>query len=449
MRATAAALIACAVLTSAPAAQTKPAKTFDIYLSDTEGGKATLFVSPSGESVLVDTGNPNPRDTDRIMAMLAEAGIKEIDHLILTHYHVDHVGGLQELAKRVTIKHYVDHGPSVEEREQVQGFQAAYAELHAKAKHTVVKPGDKLPVAGLDWRIITSAGKAITTALPGGGKPNPACASFTPRPATNDPENGQSVGSVVTFGKFRTIDLGDLLWDKEKDFVCPNNLVGPVDLYIVSHHGVDASGSPALVHGLQPRVAVQQNGTRKGGTLQTNRTLYSSPGFEDNWQLHWSYNVGTEYNPAGIFIANIDEPSVVATVLTAPPGGGRGGPGAIPPPMSTSPGAIPPPLPTSPGAIPPPTPTAPGALPPSAAPPVQPTGGAPQAPTAASVPSGQPGAAPPAGVPGAGRQGGGGRGGPGPAHTGPAFLIKVSAQADGTFTVTNTRNGFSRTYRPR
>ncbi len=301
MRAIAAALIASAVLTSAPAAQTKPAKTFDIYLSDTEGGKATLFVSPSGESVLVDTGNPNPRDTDRIMAMLAEAGVKEIDHLILTHYHVDHVGGLLELAKRVPIKHYVDHGPSVEEREQVQGFQAAYAELHAKARHTVVKPGDKLPVAGLDWRIVTSAGKAITTALPGGGKPNPACASFTPRPATNDPENGQSVGSVVTFGKFRTIDLGDLLWDKEKDFMCPNNLVGPVDLYLVSHHGIDSSGSPALVHGLQPRVAVQQNGTRKGATLQTNRTLYSSPGFEDVWQLHWSYNVGTEFNPGWHF----------------------------------------------------------------------------------------------------------------------------------------------------
>jgi len=451
MRAIATALIACAVLTSAPAAQTKPAKTFDIYLSDTEGGKATLFVSPAGESVLVDTGNPNPRDTDRIMAMLAEAGVKEIDHLILTHYHVDHVGGLLELAKRVTIKHYVDHGPSVEEREQVQGFQAAYAELHAKAKHTVVKPGDKLPVAGLDWRIITSAGKAITTALPGGGKPNPACASFTPRPATNDPENGQSLGSVIAFGKFRTIDLGDLLWDKEKDFMCPNNLVGPVDLYIVSHHGIDASGSPALVQGLQPRVAIQQNGTRKGGTLQTNRTLYSSPGFEDNWQLHWSYNVGTEYNPAGIFIANIDEPSVVATVLTAPPGGGRGGPGgpgggAPPAAAGATPpaGAGAPPSAVAPG-VPPAGSAAPPAGTPPAAVPVQPPATA----APASAPAGQPGVAPPAGAPGGGRQGGGGRGGPGPAHTGPAFLIKVSAQADGTFTVTNTRNGFSRTYRPR
>jgi competence protein ComEC len=448
MRATVAALIASAVLTSAPAAQTKSTKTFDIYLSDTEGGKAALFVSPSGESVLVDTGNPNARDTDRIMAMLDEAGVKAIDHVILTHYHVDHVGGLQELAKRVPIKHYIDHGPSVEEREQVQGFQAAYAELHAKARHTVVKPGGKLPVAGLDWRIVTSAGKAIATALPGGGKPNPGCASFTPRTATNDPENGQSVGSVITFGKFRTIDLGDLLWDKEKDFMCPNNLVGPVDLYIVSHHGIDASGSPALVHGLQPRVAIQQNGTRKGGTLQTNKTLYSSPGFEDVWQLHWSYNVGTEYNPAGIFIANIDEPTVIAAVLTAAPGGGRGAPpargGGAPP----APGAAP----SAAGAG-----AAPGAgagaqsappavaAPPSAAAPIQPPAGAAQPPGAAAP--GQPGMAPPAGAPG-GRQGGG-RGGFGPGHTGPAFWIKVSAQADGTFTVTNTRNGFSKIYKPR
>jgi competence protein ComEC len=439
MRATAVALIASAVLTSAPAAQTKSAKTFDIYLSDTEGGKATLFVSPSGESVLVDTGNPNPRDTDRILAMLAEAGVTEIDHLILTHYHVDHVGGLQELAKRVTIKHYVDHGPSVEEREQVQGFQAAYAELHAKAKHTVVKPGDKLPVAGLDWRIITSAGKAITTALPGGGKPNPTCASFTPRPTSNDPENGQSVGSVITFGKFRTIDLGDLLWDKEKDFVCPNNLVGPVDLYIVSHHGTDTSGSPALVHGLQPRVAISQNGTRKGGTLQTSQTLNSSPGFQDHWQMHWSYNGRTEHNPAGLFIANIDEPDVIAAVLTAPPGGGRGGPGG--------PGGGAPPA-SAPGAAPAGGPPAPQPGTPPAVAPVTPPAGATQPPVAGP---GQPGMPPPAAAPPAGRQGGGGggRGGPGVPHTGPAFMIKVSAQTDGSFTVTNTRNGFSRTYRPR
>src|ERR1700752_4605549 len=306
MRAPLASLTVLTLLVSVPGAQTRASKTLDIYLSDPEGGKAALFVAPSGETVLVDTGNPVARDTDRIMAMLAEAGVKELDYVILTHYHVDHVGGLQELAKRVPIKHYVDHGPSVEEREQVAGFQAAYAELYAKAKHTVAKPGDKLPVAGLDWRIVTSAGKAITTPLPGGGKPNAACAGFTPRNDSPTDDNGQSVGSVITFGKFRAIDLGDLLWNKEKDLMCPNNLVGPIDLYIASHHGIDASGSAALVHGLQPRVAIEQNGTRKGGTVQTNQTLYSSPGFEDLWQLHWSYNAGTEYNPAGVFIPNND-----------------------------------------------------------------------------------------------------------------------------------------------
>jgi beta-lactamase superfamily II metal-dependent hydrolase len=446
------------LLASVPAAQTKPSsKTLDIYLSDTEGGKATLFVSPSGESVLIDTGNPGERDLDRVLAMLNEAGVKQIDHLILTHYHIDHVGGLQELAKRIPIKHFIDHGPSVEEREQVQGFQAAYAELWGKAKHTVAKPGDKLPVAGLDWRIVSSAGKTITSPLPGGGKPNAACADFTPRNDSPTDDNGQSVGSVITFGKFRTIDLGDLLWNKEKDLMCPNNLLGTVDLYLASHHGIDASGSPALVHGLQPRVAIQQNGTRKGGTLQTNKTLYSSPGLEDLWQLHWSYNVGTEYNPAGLFIANIDEPSVIATVLTTPPGagrGGRGGPGGPGGPGGGAPGSAAPGgagVPPAAGTASAPSAPASGAAsptatgtPPAAATPVAPPDTAGQQPAAA----GQPAAAAPIAPPPGGRQGGG-RGGPGPAHTGPAFLIKVSAHADGSFTVTNTRNGFSRTYKAR
>ena len=436
MRATFATLAVLTLLVSAPGAQTKPSKSLDIYLMDAEGGKAVLFVSPSGETVLIDTGNPVARDTERIMAMLTEAGVKQIDHLILTHYHVDHVGGLQELAKLVPIKHYVDHGPSVEEREQVAGFQAAYAELYAKAKHTVVKPGDKLPVTGLDWRIVTSAGKAITAPVPGAGKPNAACAGFTPRNDSPTDDNGQSVGSLITFGKFRAIDLGDLLWNKERDLMCPNNLAGTVDLYIASHHGIDASGSAALVHGLQPRVAIEQNGTRKGGTVQTNKTLYSSPGLEDLWQMHWSYNAGTEYNPAGVFIANIDEPAVIAAVLTAPPGGGRGGPGG--------PGGGAPP---APGAGAPAGGVVAGAAggPPAAGSGADSTSaGAPQTPAAAP---GQAGATPPAGAPPAGRQGG--RGGPGVPHTGPAFLIKVSAQADGTFTVTNTRNGFSRTYKPR
>src|SRR6476620_6932453 len=136
---------------------TKP-RPLEIYSIDTEGGKSTLYVSPSGQTVLVDTGSPGGRDTDRIMAALADAGVTQIDYLVSTHYHVDHVGGMQELAKRIPIATFVDHGPSVEEREQVQGFQAAYAELYGKARHIVVKPGDKIPITGLDWRVVSSAG---------------------------------------------------------------------------------------------------------------------------------------------------------------------------------------------------------------------------------------------------------------------------------------------------
>ncbi len=403
----------------APAQKPDPNKTLDIYVSDVEGGKATLVVSPTGETVLIDSGNPGPRDQERIAAVLAAAGVKSLDYLVSTHYHVDHIGGMTELAKTVPIKTFVDHGPTVEPKEQVNGFQAAYAELYGKAKHLVVKPGDKLPVGGIDWRIVTAGGKALKTPLPGGGKPNPYCADFKPRENLRDPENGQSVGSVVSFGKFKTIDLGDLLWDNEFELMCPNNPIGKVDVYLVSHHGIDASGSTTLVHGLEPRVAVMQNGTRKGGTLQTTTTLNSSPNLEDIWQLHWSYNVGVEGNPAGLFIANVDEPAVIASILTAPPRGGGPGPGAAPAPA---------------GGSAPPAAAAPGTAPPAAAPPA-----------ASAPPAGAPGAAPAGDAAAGGRQGGG-RGGGTPPHTGPANWIKISAKADGSFTVTNSRNGFSRTY---
>jgi hypothetical protein len=183
------------------------------------------------------------------------------------------------------------------------------------------------------------------------------------------------VGSVITFGQFHAIDLGDLLWNKENELMCPNNPVGTVDVYFVTHHGLDQSGSPALVHALQPRVAVMQNGTRKGGGVEAMKTMRSSPGLEDLWQLHWSYNAGLELNSAGLFIANIDDNATIANVLTAPPRGGGG---------------------------------------------------------QASAPGG----------------GGGGGGGGAASHT-PAYWIKLSVQADGTFTVTNSRNGFSKTYAKR
>ena len=362
-------------------AQPPASKTLDMYVVDTEGGHAVLYVAPSGESMLEDTGNPGGRDTDRIMEAIKAAGVTQLDHVILTHYHVDHVGGLAELAKRIPIKHYIDHGATVEEHEQVPDFQKTYAALYGAAKHTVAKPGDKIPFGGVEITVVTSAAQVLKTPLPGGGKPNAACADFKPRDESHvDPENPQSVGVVYTFGKFRTVNLGDYTWNAEEKLMCPNNPIGKVDLYLTSHHGIDQSGSAALVHGLAPRVAIMHNSTRKGGAIQTMQILHTSPGLEDIWQLHWAYAAGLEQNSPGLFIANLEDPETVAGVLTrtaAAPGPGAGGP----PPQGAAPGR-------GPGM-------------------------------------------------------GGGRGG----HTGPAFWIKVSARADGSFTVTNTRNNFSKTYK--
>jgi competence protein ComEC len=419
MRAMLASVLVFALAAAVPLAQTGAAKTLNIYYIDTEGGQATLFVSPSGESLLVDTGNPGGRDTDRIQLAMADAGVKQIDHLVLTHYHVDHVGGLQELVKRVTVKHFYDHGPTIEtQREQVPGFQAAYAEIYGKAIHTVLKPGDKVPFAGVDWQIVAAAGNVIKTNLasaPGAGKPNPYCADFKPKDIQTDLENGQSTSSVITYGKFRTVDFGDLLWNVEGDLMCPTNHIGTIDLYLTTHHGLDWSNSKAVIYALQPRVAIMNNGTRKGGQIEVFETLESAPGLEDLWQLHWSYNGVLEHNAPGRFIANIEDAETASGIVASPP------------PPSTS--ALGPPPPRRGG---------------------PPPGGGQTVAPAVIAPGGQ-GQPPAAGAPGPGA---GGRGGPGggggrgnaAAHT-PAYWIKVSAQADGAFTVTNARNGFSKTYK--
>jgi hypothetical protein len=197
--------------------------------------------------------------------------------------------------RRIPIRHFVDHGGNVQPGAATDEFlQKVYPAIYAKGTHTVAKPGDKIAVAGLDWRIVASAGEMIKTALPGAGKPNPVCAGYKPKDP--DPsENAQSVGSVVTFGKFRVAHLGDLTWNKESDLMCPANRVGTVDLFIVSHHGQAISNSEVLVHGLRPRVPIMNNGTRKGGQPDAMKVIYSSPGLEDLWQMHFSLLSGQEY----------------------------------------------------------------------------------------------------------------------------------------------------------
>ena len=269
-----------------PAQTPADAKALDIYFIDTEGGQATLYVSPSGQTLLVDTGNAGERDLGRILGVLELAGVKQIDHLFLTHYHGDHYGSMPELSKRIPIKHFYDHGDSVElDRPNIAAFAKVYAELVGKTAHTVVKPGDKIAFAGTDITVVTSAGNVLQTPIakaPGAGRPNPACASFKERDESRvDPDNHQSAGFVLTYGRFRMLNLGDFTWNREFKLMCPNNPIGTVDLYLTSHHGLDQSGSAALVHGVRPRVAIMNNGTRKGGAVQTAEILESSPGLED------------------------------------------------------------------------------------------------------------------------------------------------------------------------
>jgi beta-lactamase superfamily II metal-dependent hydrolase len=362
--------VACVVVLAAVGLVAQAARTtLDIYVVDVEGGNATLFVAPSGESLLIDTGNAGAaaqRDGERLLAAAKDAGITQIDHLITTHWHGDHFGAMEFVASRLPIKHFIDHGVSVEPPTPANAFvRDGYPALYAKATHTVAKPGDKVSIAGLDWRIVASGGQHTTSSLPGAGKPNATCADY--KAGTPDPgENAQSVGSVVTFGRFKVAHLGDLTWNKEFELMCPNNPIGTVDLFVVSHHGQAISNSPQLVHALRPRVAIMNNGTRKGGQPDAMKVLHSSPGLEDLWQVHFSLLSGQEYTVPGAFIANtVDEQGAAMPI----------------------------------------------------------------APTPAPAPG--PGAPPP------------------PAHNGQAYWLKVSASRDGSFSVTNARNGFTKKYSAR
>jgi hypothetical protein len=243
--------------------------------------------------------------------------------------------------------------------------KAVYPKLYANAKHTVAKPGDRIALKGVDWRIVASAGEIAKSPLPGAGRANPECANF--KPVDNNAEDPMSVASYITFGKFRTTHLGDLTRNMEFKLMCPNTNLPTVDLFLGMHHGQESSNSPVMDHALRPRVAIMNNGTRKGGEPFTMMSIHSSPGFEDLWQIHFSLLSGQEYTEPGMFIANLlDEPSAVMPVAPMP----------VPPPGA------------------------------------------------------------------AGIQ-------PAPTHNGKAYWIKVSAQPDGSFTVTNQRNSFSKTYAAR
>ena len=356
-------ILATLVATTLLLGQTRAANTLDIYVVDVEGGNAVLFVPPSKESLLIDTGNSGDaavRDSSRILEAIKDAGLQQIDHLIITHWHGDHFGGLKELASKIPIREFIDHGPNAQPNQATDDFiKTTYPQLYANAKHTVAKPGDKIAIRGLDVRVVTSNGQTMRSPLSGAGGANPQCANFKPNPG--NAEDPMSVGVHVTFGEFRTMHLGDLTRDKEFDLMCPNNRIGVLDVLLGLHHGQPTSNSVVLVHATQPRVAIMNDGPRKGGDPETMITLHSSPGLEDPWQMHFSQLSGQEYTVPGMFIANLIDEPLTSMPIAAMAQGAAGAP-------------------------------------------------------------------------------------PAPVHNGKAYWIKVSAKEDGSFSVTNARNQFTKVY---
>ncbi|MBM63461.1 MAG: MBL fold metallo-hydrolase [Acidobacteria bacterium] len=306
-------LLSVLTLLMSLAAQDRSSETLDIYVIDVEGGEATLFVSPSGESMLVDTGWPgfDNRDAKRIAAAAAAANVSQIDHLIVTHFHTDHMGGVHQLVEQLPVINFLDHGITVDQGERQRTAFERYVRLRNRHTHRVVKPGDQVAINGLDVRIIASNGEVLTSPLPQAGQMNPACEGFKFHGENilsryGDAEDQRSVSAFVGFGQFRTVIMGDLTWNKEFPLMCPDNKIGLVDLYLISHHGSDTSGSAALVQAITPRVGVMNNGPRKGGGLQTFEILAGVQSLEDIWQNHYAVPVG-EANMDERFIANLQD----------------------------------------------------------------------------------------------------------------------------------------------
>ena len=289
-------------------------KTLDVYLIDVEGGKSVLIVTPAGESLLIDAGwaasATREASTDRILEAAKAAGLKQIDYLVISHYDGDHLGDVPKLAAKIPIRHIVDHGTYNTTNAAAQQRFAEYTDLYKTISHMEPKPGDKIPLKGIDVQVVTAAREVLSKPVKGGGAANPYCAANS-RKAEQMKEDNSSVGLLFTYRKFRLLDLADLEAYKSYELACPNNLIGQVDVYMVSGHGQLKAMAPELVSALHPRVAIMGNGARKGGEAATWPLLRSTPGLEDIWQSHYSTLRDKDNNPPDDFIANL-EPSTPA-----------------------------------------------------------------------------------------------------------------------------------------
>jgi beta-lactamase superfamily II metal-dependent hydrolase len=299
---------------------------------DVEGGGGTLFVTPEGKSLLIDTGNPeasrltgNHPSSERIAAAAHALGVHKIDYLLITHYHGDHIGGLEGLLARIPIGTIIDHGPNRETTASTRpdapqidvnnpppgssayGYRH-YLALIGKRRHIVAHPGQQFHIGGMTVTIVMADARPIARPLPGAGESNPSCAGMPDMAANGGEENARSTSSVISYGKARIVAFGDLTWNREKDLFCPLDRVGKVNVYLASHHSIQFSGSPAMVNALAPVVAILGNGPRKGDNPERVKTIEHSPRIRGIWRLHKS-----AVNP------QIDgDPDMIANLQTTP-----------------------------------------------------------------------------------------------------------------------------------
>jgi beta-lactamase superfamily II metal-dependent hydrolase len=314
-------------LSSSTAAAKDPPRDLDITFIDVEGGAATLIVTPLGESVLIDCGNPGGRDAERIHRATQQAGLKAIDHLIITHWHLDHYGSVERLAQLIPIRHYYDRGiPNALAEDPmnfpllIQAYKAA-----SQGKSRTLNPGDEIPLKqmkdGPPLRLLCLCARGEVIADKPNAPANPAARAHQPQPA--DPsDNAKSLGFLLSYGGFRFLDLGDLTWNIEYKLVSPSDKIGAIDVYQSTHHGLEISNNPVVINTVRPRVAIFNNGPHKGCHPRVTAALRRSAEIQAIYQLHRNLDVAAQENTDPELIANPDEKCAGESIrLAVSPGG--------------------------------------------------------------------------------------------------------------------------------
>jgi competence protein ComEC len=288
------------------------ARGLEIYFVDTEGGAATLLITPERESILIDCGNPGSRDAERIYKAATHAGLKAIDHHIVTHWHLDHYGAVARLSQLMPIHHFYDHGIPETLMEDPKNFPVliqAY-KAAAKGKSITLNPGDSVPLkqpgSGPALQLFCVCGSGQVIPDKPGARENPIAREHQPQ-ADDPSDNARSLGFILSFGGFRFLDLGDLTWNTEYKLVHPSDKIGLIDVYQSTHHGLEISNNPVVIKTVQPRVAIVNNGPRKGGHPSVIATLRRLPEIQAIYQLHRNVMAGAQENTELDSIANHDE----------------------------------------------------------------------------------------------------------------------------------------------